>query len=56
MSGGVKGAELATLTFMVGARDAEFQAIKPILECMGKNIVHTGEQGLGLVSFSLIEI
>jgi 3-hydroxyisobutyrate dehydrogenase len=50
VSGGVKGAEMATLTFMVGATSDEFQVIKPFLQCMGKNIVHAGEQGLGLVS------
>jgi hypothetical protein len=36
VSGGVKGAELGTLTFMVGAKSkADFEAIKPFLECMG---------------------
>jgi 3-hydroxyisobutyrate dehydrogenase-like beta-hydroxyacid dehydrogenase len=52
VSGGVKGAEMATLTFMVGATSDEFKIIKPFLQCMGKNIVHAGEQGLGLVSLS----
>ena len=51
VSGGVKGAENATLTFMVGARTKEdFASVKPILECMGKNIVHTGDIGTGLAA------
>ena len=50
VSGGVKGAEMGTLTFMVGARSKpEFEEIKPLLECMGKNIVHSGNIGHGLV-------
>lgn len=50
VSGGVKGAEQATLTFMVGGSKSEFDRIKPILECMGKNIVLAGDQGLGLAA------
>lgn len=51
VSGGVKGAENATLTFMVGAKSKnDFDTIKPILECMGKNIVHAGEIGHGLAA------
>ena len=51
VSGGVKGAEMGTLTFMVGARSKEnFESIKPILECMGKNIVHAGDIGHGLAA------
>ena len=40
VSGGVGGAEAATLTFMVGGGDDAFQRAKPILEKMGKTIVH----------------
>ena len=51
VSGGVKGAEMATLTFMVGAKSkADFETVKPFLECMGKNIVHAGDIGTGLVN------
>lgn len=47
----MKGAELATLTFMVGARSKEeFESFKSILECMGKNIVHAGNIGHGLAA------
>jgi 3-hydroxyisobutyrate dehydrogenase len=50
VSGGVGGAEAATLTFMVGGEPAEFAAAKPLLECMGKNIVHCGGSGNGQVA------
>jgi 3-hydroxyisobutyrate dehydrogenase len=47
VSGGVGGATAGTLTFMVGGPDAAFAKAKPILEKMGKNIVHTGASGAG---------
>lgn len=47
MSGGVLGAENATLTFMVGGTEADFQAVKGLLECMGKKITHCGDYGMG---------
>ena len=35
---------------MVGAKTKEdFESVKPYLECMGKNIVHAGDVGHGLV-------
>lgn len=50
VSGGVIGAENATLTFMVGATEAEFDAVKGILQCMGQRIVHCGGYGMGLAA------
>lgn len=47
VSGGVVGAENATLAFMVGGEDAEFAAALPLLEAMGRRIVHCGGAGLG---------
>jgi 3-hydroxyisobutyrate dehydrogenase len=47
VSGGVAGAMAGTLTFMCGAEDADYAAAKPILEMMGKNIIHCGGPGLG---------
>ena len=47
VSGGVGGATAGTLTFMVGGPEAAFAKAKPILEKMGKNIVHTGASGAG---------
>ncbi|HEY1864479.1 MAG TPA: NAD(P)-binding domain-containing protein, partial [Roseiarcus sp.] len=40
VSGGVGGATGATLTFMCGGSDEAFARAKPILENMGKRIVH----------------
>jgi 3-hydroxyisobutyrate dehydrogenase len=50
VSGGTGGAEAGTLTFMVGGEMADFEKAKPILECMGKNIVHCGGIGNGQVA------
>jgi len=50
VSGGVGGAEAGTLTFMVGGSAPVFETIKPVLACMGKNIVHCGEAGSGQVA------
>jgi 3-hydroxyisobutyrate dehydrogenase len=47
VSGGVAGAKTATLTFMCGAEDAAFAAARPILQKIGKNIIHCGGAGLG---------
>jgi 3-hydroxyisobutyrate dehydrogenase len=47
VSGGVGGAQAATLTFMVGGSDSAFERAKPILEQMGKTIVHAGGAGNG---------
>jgi 3-hydroxyisobutyrate dehydrogenase len=47
VSGGTGGAEAGTLTFMVGGSDAAFARAKPILEQMGKTIVHAGGPGNG---------
>ena len=47
VSGGVGGAAGGTLTFMVGGPDGAFARAKPILEKMGKNIVHCGGAGNG---------
>ncbi len=47
VSGGTGGAKGATLTFMCGGSDTAFAAAKPILENMGKKVVHCGEAGAG---------
>ena len=49
VSGGVSGAEAATLTFMVGGSATDFEAGKPLLSQMGRNIVHCGGSGAGEV-------
>lgn len=50
VSGGVGGAEAGTLTFMVGASPQLFESVKPVLACMGKNLVHCGEAGSGQIA------
>src|SRR5262245_1122267 len=47
VSGGVGGAQNGTLTFMVGGSEEAFIKAKPILEAMGKTIVHAGGPGNG---------
>lgn len=47
VSGGVKGAAAATLTFMVGGTERAFDKAKPILDMMGKKVLHTGVAGTG---------
>jgi 3-hydroxyisobutyrate dehydrogenase len=47
VSGGVSGAQAGTLTFMVGGSESAFASAKPILEAMGKNVVHAGSAGNG---------
>jgi 3-hydroxyisobutyrate dehydrogenase len=47
VSGGTGGAKGATLTFMAGGAAPAFAAAKPVLEAMGKKIVHCGDAGAG---------
>ena len=47
VSGGVKGAETASLTFMVGGTEETFARALPILQAMGKKIVYAGRAGCG---------
>ena len=50
VSGGTLGAKDGSLTFMVGADVETFEAVKPVLSCMGKNLVHCGDVGTGQVA------
>ena len=47
VSGGVMGAQKATLNIMVGGSKQAFDKALPILKIMGKNIYHAGEIGSG---------
>jgi 3-hydroxyisobutyrate dehydrogenase len=47
VSGGTSGAAAGTLTFMVGGSDQAFGLGQPLLETMGKKIVHCGSAGAG---------
>ena len=50
VSGGVGGAEAGTLTFMIGGTESGFARAKPVLDAMGKTIVHAGPSGNGQVA------
>ena len=47
VSGGVMGAQKATLNIMVGGSVKAFEKAHPILKIMGKNIYHAGKVGSG---------
>ena len=47
VSGGVAGAEAASLTFMVGGEAEIFARAQPVLAAMGRTIVHAGPAGNG---------
>jgi 2-hydroxy-3-oxopropionate reductase len=49
VSGGQIGARDASLSIMVGGEAAAFERVLPVLECLGKNIVHVGDAGAGQV-------
>ncbi len=47
VSGGEQGAIDGTLSIMVGGDTEVFERYRPILEAMGKNIIHVGLNGMG---------
>ena len=47
VSGGEVGAKNGTLSIMVGGDEAEFERVKPLFACMGKNITLVGGNGDG---------
>ena len=47
VSGGVMGAQKATLNIMVGGTKEAFELALPLLKIMGKNIFHAGDLGSG---------
>lgn len=50
VSGGDIGAINGTLSIMAGGKDEAFARVKPLFECMGKNIIHVGDNGAGQVT------
>jgi 3-hydroxyisobutyrate dehydrogenase len=50
VSGGVVGAERATLAIMVGGDAADLEEARPALAAMGANIIHVGPVGSGEVA------
>jgi 2-hydroxy-3-oxopropionate reductase len=49
VSGGETGARQAALSIMVGGGEADFVAARPVLDVLGKTIVHVGGHGAGQV-------
>ena len=47
VSGGTSGAAAGTLTFMVGGTEEAFARGRPVLEAMGRTVVHAGGPGAG---------
>src|SRR5439155_5096361 len=47
VSGGDVGAKNAALSIMVGGDKEAVEAVRPLLECMGKTVVHQGPAGAG---------
>ena len=50
VTGGSAGAEAATLTIMVGGDAAVLDEVRPVLERLGRQIVHMGGHGAGQVA------
>jgi 3-hydroxyisobutyrate dehydrogenase len=50
VSGGPPGAEAGTLTIMVGGDPQDLEAVRPVLQAIGKKIVHCGGPGAGQVA------
>ena len=50
VSGGPTGAEAGTLTIMVGGEAVDLEAVRPVLQAIGKKIVHCGGPGSGQVA------
>jgi 2-hydroxy-3-oxopropionate reductase len=47
VSGGEVGAKAASLSIMVGGKEAAFQRALPLFQVMGKNITHVGDEPAG---------
>lgn len=56
VSGGTEGAKNAKLSIMVGADDAVFEAVQPVLSAMGSSITHMGPVGAGQATKAVNQI
>ncbi len=50
VSGGVAGAAAGTLSFLCGGTADDLERARPLLEAMGKNVMHAGGPGAGAVA------
>ncbi|MBL8843728.1 MAG: NAD(P)-dependent oxidoreductase [Planctomycetes bacterium] len=56
VSGGSEGAQKATLAIMCGATEEDFARAKPVLEKLGKSIVHVGPVGCGQIAKAVNQV
>lgn len=47
VTGGDVGAKAGTLTILVGGEEADFEAVRPLFEAMGKLVIYEGKAGSG---------
>jgi 3-hydroxyisobutyrate dehydrogenase-like beta-hydroxyacid dehydrogenase len=47
VSGSDIAAQQGTLSIMAGGEPADFEAVRPVLDAMGKNVVYAGPSGMG---------
>lgn len=50
VSGGVMAARAGTLAIMIGGDESVLERCRPLLDCLGKTIVHIGPSGAGQVA------
>ena len=50
VTGSKNGAEAGTLIFIVGGPEHTIARVRPLFDAMGKQIIHMGENGLGLAA------
>lgn len=50
VSGGMVGADAGTITFMIGGDKADFDAVKPLTDAMGRHAFYCGANGSGLIA------
>ncbi|MBU6956270.1 NAD(P)-dependent oxidoreductase [Pseudomonas sp. CVAP len=50
VSGGVAGAEAASLAIMVGGESADVERVRPVLSSLGQRVTHMGAVGAGQVT------
>ena len=56
VTGGEKGAVEATLAIMVGGEEKVFQQVLPLLQCLGKTVLHVGPNGAGQMTKAINQI
>lgn len=56
VSGGSEGAHKGSLSIMIGGETADVDAVRPVLEAMGKTITHVGAIGAGQITKAINQI